>query len=247
MGISTHVTDTSNVVATILPSTDEQVLDIYDDEEPPGSHVLILADNGNKAEFVIAGNAADLDRWVRRLVRQAAEMMATVRNTRPQTPGLSPRLAAAYVMADVMARVGLSHFTNEHDRLSLADRLLTGIESAGLHIVEREEKKDAPEQPKLPVIPASRPVTLDQLVPGQVVQRWTDPDGEVVTIDMPCCGRKLCLPNKQTTVETVVCQYDRIGYQVDLVDDGDEGLWAYLTVRGPVVVAKPRKPRRRVR
>lgn len=156
-----------------------------------------------------------------------------------------PRLTPQQILTRIMQAPPAGYGIDRAEQL--ASHVAQELEMYGLTIVPRyKERDDTPPPP--PMIYAGRSASIDQLVPGQVVQRWTVPAGETVSVEPPCCavlGRRIVLPNKDGHEEDVVCQYDRLRYTVRLVDDGDEGLWAYLTVVGAITVTKARPPRKK--
>ncbi len=234
MGTRPFGTHTSRLVPTILPLTDEQVEDLAEGE-PGSTHVLLLVDDRNQEEIAVLGTAKELDTWVRRASRLAAGMFAYLRGR-----------GAGRVLADELRRAGVA--PTEDVGLEVADRLLIALEMAGLGVVDRRERNEEREAAVLPQIPAGRSVTIDRLVPGQVVKRYTDQRGSKVSVELPCCpvlGRRVVLPAEDRHEAQVVCPFCDLLYEARLADDGDEGLWAYLTVAGPVAVAQRRPSRAR--
>ncbi|MEV4748999.1 hypothetical protein AB0K21_21695 [Streptosporangium sp. NPDC049248] len=160
-----------------------------------------------------------------------------------QKPKLTPWQILNWIMQAPAA--GLSVDRAE----GLAAHVVQELEMYGLAIVPRSRYKERDETPPPPpMIYAGMSASLNDLVPGRVVQRWAIAAGETVSVEPPCCavlGRRIVLPNEEGHEDDVVCQYDRLRYTVRLVDDGDEGLWAYLTVVGAITVTKARPPRRK--
>ncbi|WP_433235338.1 hypothetical protein ACQPYK_25170 [Streptosporangium sp. CA-135522] len=228
-----HATSLTGLHVSIVPRDDDLVKNLA--EGRLGSHALVITDD-NIETFAIFGNAADLDWFVRRIDRQAAE---TLRETsRPE---------AGYVLAAELDRGELlGPFATEDDHLAAADRLLMALDARDLHVVKRtQEARPAPPT----VIPASRPVALDQLDPGIIVQRWTEQEegSDHVDTKLPCCGRRMTFPADSDLEVDLVCQYDRVRYTLCLVEEYDGGLLACFAVEGRVTVARPRPAKRRVR
>ncbi|NRQ31344.1 hypothetical protein HII36_05755 [Nonomuraea sp. NN258] len=154
---------------------------------------------------------------------------------------LSPRLQAAYVMA----RAGLSTIASEHDRLALAERMLEAVNDVGLQVAEKPTRTPQPEPAQIPPIWPGNPVTLAQLIPGRLVQRYTEEAGEEVRTDVPCCERRITVEARDGLETDLVCPFDGLRYTLVLVDDEDGGLWANFTVVGEVVMPRRRSPTRR--
>ncbi|GAA4599964.1 hypothetical protein GCM10023194_81010 [Planotetraspora phitsanulokensis] len=217
------------LVPTILPLTDEQRGDLG---ETRATHVLLLLDRVEQIEVAVFGTATELDTWVRRAGRAAAGMFKDEKRSGPVRV-LADELVRAYAAPD------------EDLALALADRLVTALDMAGLAVVDRrkDENDKAPEAPAPPMIHAGFPVPRE-LVPGQVVQRWTDKvRGRRVAVDLPCCERRVILPAEVRGEDEVVCPQDGLKFAVRLADDGDGGFWAYVTVVEPVILAKARRRR----
>lgn len=156
---------------------------------------------------------------------------------------LSPRLQAAYMIADVLARAGLSPSMSELDRMELAERMLEAVNGAGLQIAVKPKPK--PEPAPIPSIGPGSSVTLDQLIPGRLVQRYTEEMGEKVRTDVPCCDRWITVEAEDGLEVDVVCPFDGLRYTLNLVGDSDGGLWANFTVSTEVIMIQRRSPARR--
>ncbi|MFD9950976.1 hypothetical protein [Amycolatopsis sp. NPDC058986] len=111
---------------------------------------------------------------------------------------------------------------------------------------------------RVPFIRADEEVDLGRLVPGAVVERWTDPirrrgdDGwskpELVNVPTPCCER--IFPRVSTSDEyapLAFCCDCSWTFRLRLIDDNDGGFTARFTLEepGPILVANHRAPRRR--
>ncbi|MGW4639615.1 hypothetical protein ACWEN6_13860 [Sphaerisporangium sp. NPDC004334] len=242
MGVRVFETATDRLTATILPLTDPQM---QDREHPSGAtHVLLLVDGYNREEIAVFGTAAELDRWVRRVDRQAAGALHDARRPGP-----------VYVLADELARAVDPALGGEDDRLALADRLLTALEMSGLAVVPRRREREEP-RPR-PVVPAHAPVDPLQIQPGFRVSRYTEPAprGRALATQAPCCSRWVWIRpdvdsvtgDPQATNTRVLCSVCAVVYEVDLVPDSDGGFWAVFTVQHVAVAMTRRTAARRAR
>lgn len=98
------------------------------------------------------------------------------------------------------------------------------------------------------------------LVPGAVVERWTEPirgrgdDGwskpKLVHVPTPCCGRIFRrVPTKGEYSPLAFCCSCSLVFRLWLIDDNDGGFTASFVVEepGPLVVASHRAPRKQAR
>ncbi|MFC9977024.1 hypothetical protein ACFVH6_39605 [Spirillospora sp. NPDC127200] len=98
-------------------------------------------------------------------------------------------------------------------------------------------------------IAASETVTRAQLKPGAVIARWSENpyDGpDDVRVKAPCCDRLFVVAYEYAGVNLylLLCTFCQIAYQVDVIDDGDGGFSALLTVEDiPFITTRRRKRR----
>ncbi|MEU6719848.1 hypothetical protein ABZ897_51055 [Nonomuraea sp. NPDC046802] len=234
-----EATSLTGLHVSIVPRDDELVKGLAAGKT--GSHALVITDD-NTETLAIFGNALDLDWFVRRINREAAETIR--KDSRPE---------AGYVLAAELDRgEALGPFATEDDRLAMADRLLMALDTRSYQVMKRTMAEPEPAPPT--VIWASSPVRLDQLDSGAIVQRhteqeWTDQEKAVdtVTTKLPCCGRRMEFPADPHLKVDVVCQYDRVRYTLRLAEESDGGLLACFEVGGQVMLAKRRPAKRRAR
>lgn len=158
---------------------------------------------------------------------------------------------AAHVLADELARSeALGPFATEDDRLAMADRLLSALDTRKYTVVKRTVQAGPTPPPPL-IVSASRPVTVDQLhsEPGMVVQRHTTQEAgsDRVETELPCCARRIEVAADPDLEVDLVCQYDQVRYTLRLAEEWDGGLLACFEVEGRVMVAKRRPAKRRPR
>lgn len=232
MGTRIHTADAANVVATILPADDEYVQNLFDGD-PPTPHVLFLTDHGCDEQLAITGSDDALNQLVRRVYWQAA-------NNLRKHISEPVRILAAEIGHTAVAQV-----TDDEYRLLLSDQLLAALDARGIDVTERV-KETTPPEPKPTIIRPSMPVELGDLVPGVVVQRYTDQDNVSVQTRLPCCRRPIEVPPDPDAEVDLVCPFDRLRYTVGLAQESDGGFLANFLVEGQVVVVKPH-PRKRSR
>ncbi len=89
---------------------------------------------------------------------------------------------------------------------------------------------DTKPEPAGPIWPHDA-VTSADLVPGQVIQRWTEQTPSGVAVPLPCHdGQAVKLDPDRATSGVAVCRVCSESYDLELVEDFDGGYTAHLTV-----------------
>ncbi|MFG1709169.1 hypothetical protein ACFLIM_38860 [Nonomuraea sp. M3C6] len=161
--------------------------------------------------------------------------------------GASTWSEAGHVLADELGADDLlGPSTSEDDRLRMADRLLVALDTRRYNVVKRNTVA-APAAPPPLVISASRPVAVDRLEAGMIVQRHTrqEEGSDHVETELPCCDRRMEFAADPDLEVDLVCQYDRVRYTLRLAEEYDGGFLACFCVEGQVAVAKPRPAKRK--
>lgn len=84
------------------------------------------------------------------------------------------------------------------------------------------------DQPR--AIGAAEVVTKADLIPGRVVERWTDTTSAGVRVPMPCHERQTVVADRHTNGAVAVCRLCSQTYDLTLEPDFDGGHFAILTV-----------------
>jgi hypothetical protein len=85
-----------------------------------------------------------------------------------------------------------------------------------------------PEKPR--AIGAGELVTKADLVPGRVIERWTDTTDTTIRVPMPCHERQVVTATRDTYSAVAVCRACSETYDMVLEPDFDGGHFAILTV-----------------
>lgn len=88
--------------------------------------------------------------------------------------------------------------------------------------------------------------TLNQLVPGVTVRRWTEHDRDYAHTQIPCCDRPVRLPlDPGMAPHLYGCPFCAKAYKAALIDESDGGYSVLFTVHEETfVVIGRRKPKK---
>jgi hypothetical protein len=86
------------------------------------------------------------------------------------------------------------------------------------------------ETPAPRAIGAGELVTKADLVPGRVIERWTDTSATTIRVPMPCHERQVVTAARDTYSAVAVCRACSETYEMVLERDSDGGHFAILTV-----------------
>lgn len=86
------------------------------------------------------------------------------------------------------------------------------------------------ETPAPRAIGAGEQVTMADLIPGRVIERWTDTTATHVRVPLPCHERQVVTATRGTISAVVVCRACSETYEMVLEPDFDGGHFAILTV-----------------
>lgn len=154
---------------------------------------------------------------------------------------------AAHVLADELGKA-IGKLADEEDRLRLADRLMSALDTRKYSVVKRTTTAEPAPTPA-DVFSASRHVTPGELEAGVIVQRHTrqEEGDDHVDTDLPCCARSVTVPADSDLEVDVVCPFDQFRYTLRLAEEWDGGLLACFEVGGEVLMVKRRPAKRRPR
>ncbi|MFF5230246.1 hypothetical protein [Dactylosporangium sp. NPDC000521] len=90
------------------------------------------------------------------------------------------------------------------------------------------DSHDDPAAPR--AIGAGEHVTVADLTPGRIIERWTDTSTSTVRVPMPCHERQVVTASRHTVNAVAVCRLCSRTYELTLEPDADGGHFAILTV-----------------